>query len=218
MNTPPRCKLYIYGMYLGVDMTRVERESMNFKLPKPLAEALRKKASPRPGKTATDIVIRGLLHELGDIPGVDVCTEVRLQKVEEQLNQLAQNINKQGNEPQTQSNASSERTEEKLEALNNRVAQLEGALIAIQRNSIASNNRRGYKSSGNPYNQSGKPPQIEALNEQKLALRLNVNIPTLQEKHATLDKREFEEWSKERDRSKYMWRFNQKDGLYHPIK
>ncbi|BAY87973.1 hypothetical protein NIES267_75150 (plasmid) [Calothrix parasitica NIES-267] len=205
-------------MYVGVDMTRVERESMNFKLPKPLAEALRKKASPQPGKTATDIVIRGLLHELGDIPGVDVCTEVRLQKVEEQLQQLAQTISKQGNKPSLQSNASSERTEEKLEALNNRVAQLEGALIAIQRNGGASNNYRRYKNSGNPYNQSGRPPQIEALDEEKLALRLNVNIPTLQEKHATLDKREFEEWSKERDRSKYMWRFSEKDKLYHPVK
>ena len=205
-------------MYVGVDMTRVERESMNFKLPKPLAEALRKKASPQPGKTATDIVIRGLLHELGDIPGVDVCTEVRLQKVEEQLQQLAQSILlKQGNKPSLQSNASSERTEEKLEALNNRVAQLEGALIAIQRNGIASNNR-SRKYSGNPYNQSGRPPQIEALDEEKLALRLNVNIPTLKEKHQTLDKREFEEWSKERDRSKYMWRFSEKDKLYHPVK
>ena len=205
-------------MYVGVDMTRVERESMNFKLPKPLAEALRKKASPQPGKTATDIVIRGLLHELGDIPGVDVCTEVRLQKVEEQLQQLAQTISKQGNKPSLQSNASSERTEEKLEALNNRVAQLEGALIAIQRNGGASNNYRRYKNSGNPYNQSGRPPQIEALDEEKLALRLNVNIPTLKEKHQTLDKREFEEWSKERDRSKYMWRFSEKDKLYHPVK
>ncbi|MEL6460197.1 MAG: hypothetical protein AAFQ91_18410 [Cyanobacteria bacterium J06621_15] len=191
---------------------------MNFKLPKPLAEALRKKASPQPGKTATDIVIRGLLHELGDIPGVDVCTEVRLQKVEEQLQQLAQTISKQGNKPSLQSNASSERTEEKLEALNNRVAQLEGALIAIQRNGGASNNYRRYKNSGNPYNQSGRPPQIEALDEEKLALRLNVNIPTLKEKYQTLDKREFEEWSKERDRSKYMWRFNEKDKLYHPVK
>jgi hypothetical protein len=206
-------------MYLGVDMTRVERESMNFKLPKPLAEALRKKASPQPGKTATDIVIRGLLHELGDIPGVEVCTEVRLQKVEEQLHQLAQSILlQQGNKPQTQSNASSERTEEKLEALNNRVAQLEGALIAIQRNGSASNNQRRYKNSGNPYNQSGKPPQIEALDEQKLALRLNVNIPTLKEKHETLSTSEFSEWSKNRDRAKYMWRFNEKDGLYHPVK
>ncbi|NJL77918.1 MAG: hypothetical protein HC917_01945 [Richelia sp. SM2_1_7] len=184
---------------------------MNFKLPKPLAEALRKAASPQPGKTATDIVIRGLLHELGDIPGVEVCTEVRLQKVEEQLNQLAQSIVRgQGNEPQTQSNASSERTEEKFEALNRRVAQLEGALIAIQRNGSASNNQRRYKNSGNPYNQSGKPAQIAALDEQKLALRLNVNIPTLQEKHATLSTSEFGEWSKNRDRGKYTWRFNEK--------
>ncbi|NJL79716.1 MAG: hypothetical protein HC917_14340, partial [Richelia sp. SM2_1_7] len=86
-------------------------------------------------------------------------------------------------------------------------------------NAIASNNRQSYrKYSGNPYNQSGKPAQLEALDEQKLALRLNVNIPTLQEKHATLDKQEFSEWSKERDRSKYMWQFNEKDKLYYPVK
>ncbi|NJL80132.1 MAG: hypothetical protein HC836_28230 [Richelia sp. RM2_1_2] len=31
-------------------------------------------------------------------------------------------------------------------------------------------------------------------------MRLNVNIPTLKEKHLSLDKHEFEEWSKNRDR------------------
>ncbi|MEO1430275.1 MAG: hypothetical protein AAFV71_14665 [Cyanobacteria bacterium J06633_8] len=108
--------------------------------------------------------------------------------------------------------------EEKLEALNNRVAQLEGALIAIQRNGSASNNYRRYKNSGNPYNQTGQPPQIEALSEEKLALRLNVNIPTLQEKRTTLTQEEFSEWSKNRDRGKYMWQFNEKDKLYHPAK
>ena len=194
-------------------MTRVERESMNFKLPKPLAIALRKAASPQPGKTATDIVIRGLLRELGEIPGVEQRSETRLQKLEEELQQLAHTIKERDNSP------TDSRTEEKLVALNNRVAKLEGALGAIQHNNFgASNNGRRYKSSGNPYNQSGKPAQLEALDEQKLALRLNVNIPTLQEKHATLDKQEFSEWSKERDRSKYMWQFNEKDGLYHPVK
>ncbi|MEM1395691.1 MAG: hypothetical protein AAF630_15900 [Cyanobacteria bacterium P01_C01_bin.38] len=108
--------------------------------------------------------------------------------------------------------------EENLVALNNRVAQLEGALIAISSNSIGSNNHRRYKNSGNPYNQSGRPPQIEALDEEKLALRLNVNIPTLQEKRTTLTQEEFSEWSKNRDRAKYMWRFNEKDKLYHPVK
>ena len=195
-------------------MATVKRESMNFKLPQPIACALRKAASPQPGKTATDIVIRGLLHELGEIPGLEVTltTEARLLKLESELQQLADSI--KGRSP----NSTDSHTEEKLEALNNRVARLEGALSAIQGNVSASNNRSRYKSSGNPYNQSGKPAQLEALDEQKLALRLNVNIPTLQEKHQTLDKQEFKEWSKERDRSKYSWRFNEKDGLYHPVK
>ncbi|NJM22773.1 MAG: hypothetical protein HC787_05660 [Nostocaceae cyanobacterium CSU_2_110] len=194
-------------------MTRVERESMNFKLPKPLASALRKAASPQPGFTATDIVIRGLLHELGEIPGVEQSTETRLQELEKELQQLRSTIFSRDNTP------TDSRTEEKLETLNNRVAQLEGALGAIQRNGSASNNRSRYnKYSGNPYNQSGRPAQLEPLDEQKLALRLNVNIPTLQEKHATLDNIEFSEWSKNRDRGKYMWQFNEQDKLYHPAK
>ncbi|NJN11373.1 MAG: hypothetical protein HC836_45515 [Richelia sp. RM2_1_2] len=194
-------------------MTRVERESMNFKLPKPLASALRKAASPQPGKTATDIVIRGLLHELGEIPGVEQSTETRLQELEKELILLRSSIFSRDNSP------TDSRTEEKLVALERRVAKLEGALGAIQNNNFgASNNRRTYKSSGNPYNQSGKPPQIEALDEQKLALRLNVNIPTLKEKHESLTPSEFAEWSMNRDRGKYMWRFNDKDKLYHPVK
>ncbi|MEL6163882.1 MAG: hypothetical protein AAFR37_09000, partial [Cyanobacteria bacterium J06628_3] len=102
-------------------MTRVERESMNFKLPKPLAIALRKAASPQPGKTATDIVIRGLLHELGEIPGVEPSAETRLQKLEEELILLRSSIKERDN------TFTDSRTEEKLEALNNRVARLEGA-------------------------------------------------------------------------------------------
>ncbi|MGB3654054.1 MAG: hypothetical protein WBA41_22980 [Rivularia sp. (in: cyanobacteria)] len=221
---PPRCKLFTYGIDLGVDMTRVERESINFKLPKSLADALREAAKER-GTTATDLVIRGLHHILGDAPGTEVSTEIRFQKIEEDLYYLGSSVNGRGSATQTENPAANSRTEErltkieeKLEAFNNRVAQLEGALIAIQRNGGASNNYRRYKNSGNPYNQSGKPAQLEALSEQKLALRLNVNIPTLKEKHQTLDKKEFEEWSKERDRSKYMWRFNEKDKLYHPVK
>ncbi|MEO1764967.1 MAG: hypothetical protein AAFR83_24135 [Cyanobacteria bacterium J06629_18] len=193
-------------------MATVKRESMNFKLPQPLASALRKAASPQPGKTATDIVIRGLLHELGEIPGLEITTEARLLKLESDLQQLADSIKLFA------SNPTDSHTSEKLEALNNRVARLEGALSAIQGSVSASNNRSRYKSSGNPYNQSGKPAQIEALDLEKLALRLNVKIPTLQEKHESLTPEEFAEWSKNRDRSKYSWRFNAKDKLYHPAK
>ena len=195
-------------------MATVKRESMNFKLPQPIACALRKAASPQPGKTATDIVIRGLLHELGEIPGLEVTltTEARLLKLESELQQLADSI--KGRSP----NSTDSHTEEKLEALNNRVARLEGALSAIQSNVSASNNRSRYKSSGNPYNQNGKPAQIGALDALKLALRLNVQISTLQEKHESLSPEDFAEWSKNRDRSKYSWRFNEKDKLYHPTK
>ena len=193
-------------------MTLVERESMNFRLPKPLAQALRKAASPQPGKTATDIVIRALTQELGNIQGIEVCTEVRLQKLEEEVQQLRSSIQERDKNP------TDSRMEEKLEALNNRVAKLEGALGAIQNNIGTSNNYRRYKSGGNPYNQTGRPAQIQPLSEEKLALRLNVNIPTLKEKHATLNQTEFEEWSKNRDRAKYSWHFNSKDGLYHPKK
>lgn len=205
-------------------MMRVERESINFKLPKPLADALRAAAKER-NTTATDLVIRGLHQVLGDAPGVEVSAEIRFQKIEEDLHHLARSINGRGSTTQTENPAADSRTEErltkveeKLETLNNRVSKIEGALTAIQSNGGASNNRRYNKYSGNPYNQSGRPPQIEALDEQKLALRLNVNIPTLKEKHQTLDKKEFEEWSKNRDRGKYKWQFNEKDRLYHPVK
>ena len=205
-------------------MTRVERESINFKLPKSLTDALREAAKER-GTTATDLVIQGLHQILEDAPGVEVSTEIRLQKVEENLQQLWSNTNGRGKTTQTDSAPINSHTEgrltfieEKLETFSHAIAKLEGAISAISRNGSVSNHGRRYKSSGNPYNQSGRPAQLEALDEQKLALRLNVNIPTLQEKHQTLDNIEFEEWSKTRDRSKYMWRFNEKDKLYHPVK
>ncbi|MEM1395610.1 MAG: hypothetical protein AAGG00_20440, partial [Cyanobacteria bacterium P01_H01_bin.150] len=199
----------------GIDMTRVERESMNLTLAQTrTAIALRKAASPQPGKTATDIVIRGLLHELGEIPGVEPSAETRLQKLEEELQQLRSSIKERAETP------TDSRTEEKIEALNNRVAKLEGALGAIQHCwiSVHLTITEDIKIRAIPTIKAVSQPLAEALDEQKLALRLNVNIPTLQEKHQTLDKKDFEEWSKNRDRGKYMWRFNEKDGLYHSVK
>ncbi|MEM6398664.1 MAG: hypothetical protein AAF757_00305 [Cyanobacteria bacterium P01_D01_bin.116] len=203
---------------------RVERESINFKLPKSLADALRDAAKER-NTTATDLVIRGLHHILGSVEGVEVSTEIRLQQVEEDLYYLTHSVNERDKTPQTNNPVANSQTdervtkiEEKLETLGDRLSKLEGALIALTSNGGASNSYRRYKNSGNPYNQSGRPAQLETLDEQKLALRLNVNILTLKEKHQTLNRQEFEEWSKNRDRSKYTWRFNEKDGLYHPTK
>ena len=189
-----------------------ERVLMSFRIPKTLAQALRKASSPQPGNTATDIVIRGLIHELGDIQDMDLCTAVRLQMLEEKFEQLTQSISEQ---PPASTDS---RMEEKLEVLTDRVARIEGVLSALQSGGLGTSNNYRRKNSGNPYNQTGRPPQIQPLDEQKLALRLNVNIPTLQENHETLSPTEFAEWSKNRDRLKYSWRFNVKDGLYHPKK
>ncbi len=90
---------------------RVERESINFKLPKPLADALREAAKER-GTTATDLVIRGLHHILGAVEGVEVSTEIRFQQIEEDLQQLTYSINGRGNATQTENPAADSRTED----------------------------------------------------------------------------------------------------------
>ncbi|MDZ7962899.1 MAG: hypothetical protein RMY34_34390 [Aulosira sp. DedQUE10] len=51
-------------------MAKVERESINFKLPKPLVEAKRAAVKKR-NTTATDLVIQGLHHVLGEVDGME---------------------------------------------------------------------------------------------------------------------------------------------------
>ncbi|NJM23918.1 MAG: hypothetical protein HC907_37670 [Richelia sp. SM1_7_0] len=73
-------------------MAKVERESINFKLPKPLADALRAKAIEL-NTTATDLVIQGLHHVLGDVPGVENSVDIRLYQIEEEFFRFKESIN-----------------------------------------------------------------------------------------------------------------------------
>ncbi|KAB8333646.1 hypothetical protein SD80_012705 [Scytonema tolypothrichoides VB-61278] len=57
-------------------MTGTERESINFKLPKTLTKALRTAARERK-MTATDLVILGLHHVLGEVSGMENSVEAR---------------------------------------------------------------------------------------------------------------------------------------------
>jgi hypothetical protein len=61
---------------------------VNFKLPKTLTAALRKVARER-NTTATDLVIEGLHHVLGSVPGTEDSVENRLAQLEAQLNHLS---------------------------------------------------------------------------------------------------------------------------------
>ena len=77
-------------------MPSIERESINFKLPKTLTEELRKAAKER-DTTATDLVIQGLHHILGDVPGVESSVEVRLYQLEEEFFHFKESIGKSAN-------------------------------------------------------------------------------------------------------------------------
>lgn len=173
-------------------MAKVERESINFKLPKPLAEALRDAAKER-NTTATDLVIQGLHHVLGAVDGIESDTEIRLHQIESSL---------------------SAKFETKLEAIATRLAQLEGAMMMLQR----SQNTARKPKSAYPNYYSGESPQLMPFKEENLALRLVTNVATIRNNRESLSPQDFLKWCKDRDPSSVGWRYDQNDGLYHPVK
>lgn len=207
-------------------MPQIERESINFKLPKTLTSALRLAARKR-NTTATDLVIQGLHHILGDVPGVEASVEVRLYQLEEEFFRFKENIKESvkesiGENTNSHEEARLTNVENKLEALSHQLARLEGALTQIQSSVNTSHSRSSgasrYKSGGYPYQYNSQPPQLEPLDEEKLAMRLSTNAPTVQERRETMSKKEFENWCSQRDPSKRKWKYNSKDKLYHPVK
>ncbi len=196
------------GIYVGVEMAKVERESINFKLPKPLADALRAKAAEL-DTTATDLVIQGLNYILGDVPGVEGSVEKRLYELEEEFWRL-KNTNVGAN-PHYETRLTA--LENKLEAVANQLTKFEGALLVMQSSINASRSRRSSYSQ--PLN--SQPIKIEPHDEKKLAFRLSTTVATLTEKRTTLSALEFESWTRDKDSVKRGWRFDEKDGLYHEV-
>jgi hypothetical protein len=191
-------------------MAKVERESINFKLPKPLADALRAKAAEL-NTTATDLVIQGLNHILGDIPGVEGSVEIRLYELEEEFWRLKQNNTTVGANPEHESRLTA--LENKFETVTNQLAKFEGALLVMQSSINASKSRKSSYSQ--PYNT--QPIKIDPLDEKKLAFRLSTTVSTLTEKRNTLSAKEFEAWTRDKDGVKRGWRYDEKDGLYHEV-
>ncbi|MBW4505130.1 MAG: hypothetical protein KME64_01205 [Scytonematopsis contorta HA4267-MV1] len=193
-------------------MARIERESINFKLPKTLANALRTAAAERK-TSATNLVIQGLHHILGDVRGTEVSVDIRLYQLEEDFFRLAESV--RDHSVNLDHEKRLDNLEGKLEALTNRLAQFEGVLTAVQQSVNASKSR--YRS-GNPYLHNSQPPEPQPFDEISLARRLNTKVAEIVEKRTTLNKKEFEAWCRERDNSQYAWRFNEKDSLYYPVK
>ncbi|MBD2772547.1 hypothetical protein [Iningainema tapete] len=195
-------------------MAKVERESINFKLPKKLADALRTAARTR-NTTATDLVIKGLHHVLGDLADdTENRVETRLHKIEAELEQRVNSI--EGRVESSAENTGNRLTnlEQKLEVVTTKLAQLEGAIMVLRNNSGP---RRSSSRYPNQYYQR-EAPQLQPFEEKNLALRLVSDPATLRNKRENLSPEEFIRWCKDRDPSGMGWRYEEKDKLYHPVK
>ncbi|MBW4643213.1 MAG: hypothetical protein KME23_09490 [Goleter apudmare HA4340-LM2] len=143
-------------------MANVERESINFKLPKALADALRAAAKKRQ-TTATDLVIQGLHHILGDVPGTEVSVEIRLYQLEEEFFRFQESVRESTNDQQETRLTN---VETKLEELSHKLARFEGALIQMQNSTSKSRKGGGYAY------QNSAPVKLEPRDEKELATRL----------------------------------------------
>ena len=220
-------------------MAKIERESINFKLPKPLTTALRAKAK-KLNTTATDLVIQGLHHVLGKAyNGVDNITEdlinplitriealsangvadstesgieTRLHQLETQLNYLESRIDKRvENGVDDSSKQRLEALEQKLEAMALRLAQTEGALALLGQRQQTSPRRQAF---------NYHPPQVklQPYTGENLAKRLGIDVATLERSRDSLSPKDFDSWCRSKDPSSMAWRLDTSDGLYHPVK
>ncbi|MEA5567620.1 hypothetical protein [Anabaena sp. UHCC 0399] len=191
-------------------MGNTERESINFKLPKTLTDALRTAARER-NTTATDLVIQGLYHVLGQVSGTEVSVEVRLHNLEIQWEQMTKRIEsgvESGVESSSQQRLSM--LEQKTEAMSQKLAKIEGAISVLSQRSSTGSRRHSY---------NYHPPQLElqAYQGENLAKRLGVDLPTLEREQSTQTPKDFERWSRSKDPGSVAWQ-RRDDGLYHPIR
>ncbi|MBD2531891.1 hypothetical protein H6G97_20805 [Nostoc flagelliforme FACHB-838] len=220
----------------------IERESVNFKLPKSLVEALRAKAKEL-NTSATELVAQGIHHVLGqtevadnsiedvlhhiisrletlstnqitNASGIESSIEHRLQQIETRLEQIATSIEQsiESTSPPLQAQKLNN-LEKKLENVASRLAELNNALGQLRQN--GNGGRRQYSSSFNQF----QARQVELLSctGESLARRLGVDELSLSKERENKTPSEFESWSRRRDPGSRGWRFGD-DGLYYPIK
>ncbi|MEH1846891.1 MAG: hypothetical protein V7L25_18315 [Nostoc sp.] len=219
----------------------IERESVNFKLPKSLVELLRAEAKKR-NTSATELVAHGLHHILGqtevadnriedvlhqivnrlsaleankvnNISSIESSIENRLLQIETVLGHLTESIEQSIESTSTQQQAQQlNKLEEKLETVAKSLAQLNNALGQLRHNG---NTRRQFSSSSHQFH--AKSVEIQSLAGENLARRLGVDELSLSRERENNTPSEFESWSRHRDPASRGWRFGD-DGLYYPIK
>ncbi|MUG95139.1 hypothetical protein F7734_23360 [Scytonema sp. UIC 10036] len=195
-------------------MARIERESINFKLPKTLTKVLREKARSL-DTTATDLVIQGLEHVLDLAPSTDSGIDNRLQMMEAELKRLANSReNRADSSTETLSYERLNQLEQQMKELANRLSIIESALVQMQSNP---GSYKGRRASG--YSYYTQPSlELQPMLEENLAKRLAVTVATLRNQRESLNSKDFLSWSRSRDTNSVGWRYEEKDKLYYPVK
>lgn len=100
--------------------------------------------------------------------------------------------------------------EQKLEAQETRIAQMEGAISILGQRQQTSPRRQAF---------NYHPPQVklQPYNGENLAKRLGIDVATLERSRSTLSPKDFDQWCRSKDPSSMAWRL-ESDGLYHPVK
>ncbi|MGF1979748.1 MAG: hypothetical protein RMY30_029755 [Nostoc sp. CmiSLP01] len=219
----------------------IERESVNFKLPKSLVELLRAEAKKR-NTSATELVVQGLHHilaqtevadnriedvlhqivnrlsaleanQVNNASSIENSIESRLLQIETVLGHITQSIEQSIESPSTQQQTQQlNKLEEKLETVAKSLAQLNNALGQLRQN--GNTGKRRFSSSHQFYGQS---VEIQSLTGENLARRLGVDELSLSTERKNKSSSEFESWSRHRDPASRGWRFGD-DGLYYPVK
>lgn len=219
----------------------IERESVNFKLPKSLVELLRAEAKKRK-VSATELVVQGLHHILGQTgvadnriedvlhqivnqlsvleanqvkgaSSIESSIENRLQQIEAVLGQISQSIEQGIESTATQQQAQQlNQLEQKLETVAKNLAQLNNALGQFRHQG-----NTGKRRFSSPHQFHGQSVEIQSLTGENLARRLGVDELSLSTERENKSPSEFESWSRHRDPGSRGWRFGE-DGLYYPVK
>jgi hypothetical protein len=185
--------------------------SQMLRVPTPLIEAV--KELSRLHRLGHTNAVLGGLQEL--ISAIDSNTGIDAGASSETIKQLALRLEKLESRLDSDSNVDSMKSvaslSEKLEAIQTRLVQLEGAISILgQRQQTAPTRRQAF---------TYHPPQMEIkpFTEENLAKRLASSALTIRNMRETKTPKEFESWCRQRDPGGLAWRY-QKDGLYHPIK
>ncbi|AFZ04543.1 hypothetical protein [Calothrix sp. PCC 6303] len=207
-------------------MSDENKPSQMLRVPTPLIDAVRELSRlHRQGRTRE--VLSGLddlIFTLDDGSGSlqnsasqtisEIC-DTRFESLCDRLDNLESQLSGSSNSNEVPSTKRIYDLEQKIDSINNRLAQFAEAIIQIQSN-INNQPRRSKSYYGNSYNQ-GQPVKFQPITEESLASRLGVTPESLRKERESQPAPLFFAWSKRKDTSGIGWEFNDKTGLYHPI-